>query len=403
MAAGVRYNRITRADLENNDRLDILLGQAVARGKWKLNSEIDVLNFYALAEKALQDDRMNNPGGLFRHLVENHKVDLITDRLEDLARRRITAADRRLIWLQCASLTPPAPAAKPTPLGYLPWGFPSYIFPRTKLAENVDSWAVLNPAGRLITVSRCRERLPGYPKPEVPHGAIPRLLFVYLVGEAVRNNRVVNLGKTMNRFLNRLGFSENSKNRTAVAEQLVQLSVCDITVADAFRQSGELQLEWSQFNLSRSVRMKAPAHVFDRLDRNSPGILVPEISCPQHEWKTTFRFSEDFMRYVRKKPMPVRLDHLKALSKSARRMDLYIWLTNRGYQLRTKQKQARVPLLSLHEQFAPEIATGHHRQFKAKLKKDLDAIQEVHQGFDIELSSEHLIVYASISPVGKRR
>ena len=107
------------------------------------------------------------------------------------------------------------------------------------------------------------------------------------------------------------------------------------------------------------------------------------------------------MRYARKKPMPVRLDHLKALSKSPRRMDLYTWLSNRVYYVR--KNPVRVPLVSLHEQFAPEIDPGHHRLFKSRLKRDLAAIQDVYQSFNIELSSSNLTVYASVPPVDPHR
>ena len=408
MAAGVRYNRITQADLEDNDRLVILLDQLVKRGRWKLTGELDVLNFFALAEKALQDDDTNNPGGLFRYLIDNKKVSMISGRNEDRACARIDAAARRLIYLQVVD---PAqvdstgrsqtkrPQCETDVLGYLPQGFTSGIFPRKKPDGNMESWSVRNAGGSVITVQRTRTRLPGFPPPEIPYGGMPRLIFAYLVGEAVRRNQVVNLGRTKNRFLNRLGYSENAKNRTAVSEQLAQLSVCDITIQTTGRKRGEVELNLEQFNLSRSVQLTRPTHVFDRFTTTRR--LFDPDRTHNREWKTVFWFSKDFMRYARKKPMPVRLDHLKALSKSPRRMDLYTWLSNRVYYVR--KNPVRVPLLSLHEQFAPEIDPGHHRLFKSRLKRDLAAIQDVYQSFNIEVSSSNLTVYASIPPVDPHR
>ncbi len=408
MAAGVRYNRITQADLEDNDRLAILLEQLVKRGRWKLTGELDVLNFFALAEKALQDDNTNNPGGLFRYLIDNRKVSMISGRNEDRACARIDSAARRHIFLKvvdpaqadssCRSQTK-SPQCETDVLGYLPQGFTSGIFPRKKPARDTESWSVRNAGGSVITVHRTRTRLPGYPVPEIPYGGMPRLIFAYLVGEAVRRNQVVNLGKTKNRFLNRLGYSRNTENRTAVSEQLAQLSVCDIIVETTDRRSGEELMNWEHFNLSRSVQLTRPTHVFDHFSA-ARRFFAPGSTDPR-EWKTVFWFSKDFMRYVRKKPMPVRLDHLKALSKSARRMDLYTWLSNRVYYVR--KTPIRVPLLSLHEQFAPEIDPGHHRLFKSRLKRDLAAIQDVYQSFNVEMSSSNLTVYASIPPVDPHR
>ena len=405
MSTSVNYKRITRIDLESNDRLSELLKLVVARGKWTLSGENDVLNFFALAEKALHDDRSNNPGGLFRYLVEKQKVSMISDRNEEQACTRLDSAARQDIYLRLVKNTPvDTPSSPqlvnsicdPNVLGFLPRGLTTSPFPRSRPSGDMDTWTVQNSRARVVTVSRIRQHLPGFPAPEIPYGGMPRLIFAYLVGEAVRKKRIVDLGKTKNEFINRLGFSRNTANRLAIGHHLAQLSVCDISILSIARGKETQTMNLEQFKLSRSVELKGTTRVFERFTEASRRIFTPDLKYPE-EWKAKFYFSEDFMHYVRKKPVPVRLDHLKSLSKSPRRMDLYTWLTNRIYYI--KKKPVSIPLWSLHEEFAPEIAADCHRQFKSKLKKDLTAIGEVYQGFNFELSPEKLTIYASIPPV----
>ena len=95
--------------------------------------------------------------------------------------------------------------------------------------------------------------------------------------------------------------------------------------------------------------------------------------------------------------MPVNLDHLKSLARSPRRMDIYTWLSHRVFRI--KNKPVNVPLASVHRQFAPDIDSRHHRQFREKLKRDLDAIGKVYDKFNLELTDSELIIYASAPPV----
>ena len=75
----------------------------VSKGLWRVERDQDILDFFSLAEKALQDDRTGNPGALFRYLVEARKTDTISNHIEDRARRRIDSATIYEIRLKIAS------------------------------------------------------------------------------------------------------------------------------------------------------------------------------------------------------------------------------------------------------------------------------------------------------------
>ena len=69
MSAPPHFDNITGSDLSDDDRLRLLYLEAVRRKFWP-NTARDVLEFWCLAEKALNDDKQGTPGKLFYSLVK---------------------------------------------------------------------------------------------------------------------------------------------------------------------------------------------------------------------------------------------------------------------------------------------------------------------------------------------
>ena len=404
-----RYNHITREDLLCNSRLCELLQQMVSKGLWRVERDQDTLDFFSLAEKALQDDRTGNPGALFRYLVEARKTDTISNHIEDRARKRIDSATIYEIRLKIAS--PRYPSLERMNFesreressgnwGYQPNGFAPSPFPQKQLPQSQQYWRLQSASNKTVIIQPGRCKLTGYPPMKIPYGFAPRLIFAYVVGEAVRGRQSVNLGRTKHRFLKALGVSTNSRNYHKVCEQIMYLATCQIEVTQLKHVENFEQFEIDRYNVAKNIKYQRPLFVFDENQRVANLVLDPNpgIQKPAPlDWNTTLTLSDDFYKLVRDKPMPVNLDHLKSLARSPRRMDIYTWLSHRVYRI--KNKPVNVPLTSVHRQFAPDIDFLHHRRFRQKLKLDLDAIRKVHDKFNLELTDSELIIYVSAPPI----
>ena len=98
------FGAIAAADLASDERLAALFVEAVARGFWG-NGNRAVLEFWCLAEKALQDDTLGTPGRLFHALVKAGDGARVTDAQEARALARMPGGAREALALRAP--TPP--------------------------------------------------------------------------------------------------------------------------------------------------------------------------------------------------------------------------------------------------------------------------------------------------------
>ena len=87
-------NHIRAEDLASDDRLRELYVGAVRHGYWR-NSPTAVLEFTALAEKALQDDKHGTPGKLFYSLIKRKDSSMVTQAVENRAMARFPSYVRQ--------------------------------------------------------------------------------------------------------------------------------------------------------------------------------------------------------------------------------------------------------------------------------------------------------------------
>ena len=86
-------SHIIREDLEDPDRLANLYVQAVRRSWWP-NKERALLEFFALAEQALADDRRGTPGKLFAWQLINVHTRYTSNASEVAAQRKLAKFDK---------------------------------------------------------------------------------------------------------------------------------------------------------------------------------------------------------------------------------------------------------------------------------------------------------------------
>ena len=87
-------NSIRSEDLANDERLMDLYIQAVQHGYWP-NSAPAVLEFAALAEKALHDDNRGTPAKLFYSLIKRKDSSMVTQAAENRAIARFPSHVRQ--------------------------------------------------------------------------------------------------------------------------------------------------------------------------------------------------------------------------------------------------------------------------------------------------------------------
>lgn len=387
-----RYTSITRRDLELNEHLTVILQQAIARGSWQCRTDRDILEFFALAEKALADDTHETPGRLFRYLVEKRKTDTITNRVEERARRRLAVDGIHNIRIFLAERRPTAraPTAK---IGYCPSQLINCPFPPRRLERDVKYWHIPSRHGT-VTVSAGHFAAPGIQPVsfEVPHSGSPRLLLPYIVGEAVRKrSRTVHLGKNLHRFLKKLGISAGSKNYRMISTQLLHLGACQITTGQSNISRTHESADISLFTVSEKISYRRAIETVEHMATEDSTRSDPLF------WETTFTLSPQFYDYMTANPVPVNLEDLARLIRSPRRMDIYTWLSNRVYHL--SGQPASIPIGSLHSQFSPGWHPAHLRQFRHRFEQDIEAVCALHPGFRVSLSKTHMIIHRSTPPV----
>ena len=148
----------------------------------------------------------------------------------------------------------------------------------------------------------------------LPYGNIPRLLMVWVCSEATRTqSRELFLGNSLSDFMKQLGMDPVGGTRTRIREQMDRL-----------------------FNASVSLIYE------DRRDKVTVNALIADRTefwwnerKPNERtlWQSKIVLSENFFEEIISHPVPLDMNILKALTRSALGLDLYVWLNYRTFGL----------------------------------------------------------------------
>jgi replication initiator protein len=110
--------------------------------------------------------------------------------------------------------------------------------------------------------------------------------------------------------------------------------------------------------------------------------------------------SERFYREALNHPVPVSIDALALLGGSARRIDIYTWLTYRMSYLRT---ETTVPWNALRWQFGSNVgdSPAHIRSFRQKFEKELVRVLQVYREANVESTGAGLVLKPSPTHIGR--
>jgi hypothetical protein len=237
----------------------------------------------------------------------------------------------------------------PTPLAIC--GLPYKALPpeQIEFERSQGRMAVTVTAGKLRAPDGRRVQQP------VPYGPKARLIMAHLSTEAKRNNSpIVETSDSLTGFMRDMGFDPRggrNGNIEPFKEQLKALAACRMEISSwDGRRSGQIDVK--------------PLQKVELWFGDEPG--------QQSLWPSRIAFSPEFFAEIKDHALPIDVRVLRALSNSARRLDLMMWITYRITRLKAPLKLDWAPLKG-------QFGEGYTRDraFREALREDVAALKEL--------------------------
>ncbi|CAO3459566.1 plasmid encoded RepA protein [Azospirillum argentinense] len=302
------------------------------------------------------------------HLVRTHG--------RDEARRLVDVKDRTLVDIAAAVLEDESKE-----LGITYSGFCLTALPHKKLPDDQE-WTR---KGHKVTLVVQPGFLPAGRNKEpkkygVPYGSRARLILLYLQTQAVQNNSPeVELGRSMNDWLERMGLSNGGQAYKDVREQANRLSACNLTFM------------WDEDNDGAG---------FEKDSIIKGGGLRLHTGDPSQPrlWTDKIRLSPTFYTALRDHPVPIWEPALKHIANQSMAIDLYIWL---AYRLHHLSRPTPVSWAALHAQFGANYSIL--RQFKYRFVDVLKMALVVYPEAVVTEDANGLVLHPSPPPIPEKQ
>ena len=150
---------------------------------------------------------------------------------------------------------------------------------------------------------------------KLPYGNFPRLILAWLSTEAVRTrSRELVLGRSLSEFMRTLGvYSSGGRDRTRLRNQMKRLFSATVQLI--------YENEHGEARVSSSVADRTEFWWNER--------KPDERSL----WQSKIELGEKFFQEIIRHPVPLDMNTLKALKRSALGLDLYLWAVYRTFSL----------------------------------------------------------------------
>ena len=373
---------IERRDLFDPDRLGALYVEAVRAGLWR-NSNRSMLEFAALAEKAKADDTEGTPERLFASLLRRDDAGrYVTNAAEERALAQFNGPRRE--DLVALAQTPADQQVDIFDLDALDnLGFSHSILMQCFLPQRRQEGRTYRQKhGKVSLMVEAGFRIDPdreghWIEAGLPWGSRARLILHYVTTEAVRRqSRKVDMGQSLRNFLTRIGAPIGGTNARVIADQVHDVAGATITLGGWSKQGAEMR---------RSMVASAVSFWLARDERQ------------EAFWRPSMTLSHDFYEALMEHPVPVDSSHIARLGGSARRIDLYSWLTYRTAAIR-QGATVGIPMDQLRPLFAPGLSEQNARRFRSMLRRDLTAIMKLHP-FRVELRGNLLELRRTRPPI----
>lgn len=207
----------------------------------------------------------------------------------------------------------------------------------------------------------------------VPYGAKARLILIYLQTRAVQeNSTTVELGRSMNAWLDRMGIAAGGSTYKAMQEQANRINLCRLTFYwDDDRASG-----------------------FAKENIVDGGIRLRADDAQGSFWQETVTLSASFFQALRRHPVPVWEPAIRHLSGNSMALDVYVWL---AYRLHVLDRPMPVTWAALYGQFGGGYKAVYH--FRPEFRRALDLALAAYEDAVVEVTETGITLHPSRPPV----
>jgi Plasmid encoded RepA protein len=209
----------------------------------------------------------------------------------------------------------------------------------------------------------------------LPYGSYARFILLFLQSEAVKTrSREIELGRSMQVWLGRMGLSIGGNSYRLVKEQARRISVCRLTF---FGQFGEQEVLRNGAFVEGAITMTGTSE-------------QPSL------WQDRVRLDEAFYRALCEHPVPVSEQALKAIGPRSMTLDVYIWL---AYRLHALKRDTEVSWAALYGQFGAGFK--RLRAFRAQFVESLELALAVYQDARVTVSEAGVTLHPSRPAIAK--
>ena len=213
----------------------------------------------------------------------------------------------------------------------------------------------------------------------IPYGSTARMILLYLQTRALQtNSRFVEIGRSMNAWLDRMGLSIGGNTYRQVREQGHRISACHLTFFHERADGGEVRHNGAFVENALQFSRTAP----------NQGEL----------WQDTVELNDKFFRAMKEHPVPVLEAAIRQISGKSVALDIYIWL---AYRLHRLEGPTGVSWPALYGQFGAGFKALKH--FKPEFTKSLKLALAAYPEAQVELGPEGIVLHQSHAPVGDRK
>jgi hypothetical protein len=206
----------------------------------------------------------------------------------------------------------------------------------------------------------------------VPYGSIARLILLYLQTEAIRTGSPeVELGRSMNTWLGRMGLAVGGRTYQLVAEQARRISACRMTFFTDLDSGAEAR--------SNGAFVRGSISMTGVRDDGQPSL-----------WQDRVRLDEDFWKSLRDHPVPVREEAIKAIGTRSVAIDIYIWL---AYRLHSLTRKTPLTWAAVHAQFGTGVRQIRH--MRPVFTEGMSLALAVYPEARVDVNEEGIVLHPS--------
>jgi len=212
----------------------------------------------------------------------------------------------------------------------------------------------------------------------VPFGPIARLILMFLQTEAIRTqSREIEIGRSMQGWLTKMGMSIGGKTYTLVKEQAKRIASCNLTF---FPEGRSPAVEVA----AKGAFVKAS--MFSNVAHDGQLTL----------WEDRVVLDDYFYKELNERPVPLSEEAIRAIGSVSSALDIYVWI---AYRLHSLKDDTRISWLSLFKQFGSNYKEV--RKWRERFVNSLAVALAAYPEARVSVEEEGLILHPSRPPISK--